>query len=71
MDSPTVPSVPSLCDDDQRQPGKFFLCQNNFAELHNAGADSEEGGGMAGGRPRILTWSAVCGGFKVNKVVKY
>ena len=68
MDSPTVPSLPSLCNDDQRQPGKFFLCQNNLAELHNAGTDSEEGGCLAGGRTSILTWTAVCGCIKVKNI---
>ena len=34
---------------------------------NNAGANFEEGRSLAGGRPSILTRTAICGSFKVNK----
>ena len=47
-----------------------FSSNKLCVKLYNAGADYEEGGSLAGGRPSIFTWTAVCGSFKVNKYCK-
>ena len=43
-----------------------FFVTTIFEEIYNAGANYEKGGSVAGGRTSILTWTAVCGCFKVN-----